>query len=454
MAGWRLHVARALLAGAVLAPGHAAAAQGQPAPAPALSPATAPEAASGRAALQAAIREALRSVGLYVADVLVTPSGMGRSDYDLMAGVWRDYEPHWHTGQQIWGLVEAWRITGEPQLLDAARRAGGWWIGTEFQSPHPLAGLVNAWHGDRIGRLINFTTISDGTPGLFALSRATGDARYADSATRSGQWLWQNTRVPETVPGGMSLFYNFIDPDSGKVITDHSPTHPDVASPSITQTARPNIEGFLFKDMCLHTGEPVWCERFIAQARAALARQDETGLWMAFEPNNPATGDVHPRFNIWNAEALLEAWTLTGEQAFLDGAARTGRFMASVQRPDGTIFYNLKSDGTFRRDSITGSATAFAGILWLRLRAAGVSGFDAPIERSTRWVLANRFPQTHPDPNLRGAVLETRVRVVDGVTRIAIRDIASAFALRFLAMAHDDLSGVDINQPPSSGVSR
>ena len=327
-------------------------------------------------------------------------------------------------------------------------------MGTEFKAPHRLAGLVNAAHGDHIGPLINFTTISDGTPGLFALSAVTGDRRYADTATRSGAWLWANMQVPASIPGGEGLFYNFVDPDSGAILTDRSPTHPGVTNPTITQTARPNIEGSLFKDMCLHTGEQIWCERFIVQARAAMARQDANGLWMAFEPNNPASGDVHPRFNIWNAEALMEAWTLTGDRAFLEAAARTGRFMASVQRPDGAIYYNLKSDGTFRRDSITGSATAFAGILWLRLRDAGLSGFDANIERSVNWVLANRFPSNHPDPNLRGAVLETRVRVVDGETRIAIRDIASAFGLRFLAMAHDDLTGADVNQPVFTRLAR
>lgn len=98
--------------------------------------------------------------------------------------------------------------------------------------------------------------------------------------------------------------------------------------------------------------------------------------------------------------------------------------------------------------SITGSATAYSGILWLRLRDYGVEGFDQPIERALSWVLANRFPPDHTDPNLRGAVLETRVRVVDGRTRIAVRDIASAFALRFLVMAHHDLAGGDTNRTP------
>lgn len=424
MASWRLYVALAALA---------------------LAPFATAEPNRG-----AEIRAAISDVGYYVADVLITPEGKGRADYDLMTGQWLEYEPHWHTGQQIWGLVEAWRITGDKRFLRAARRAGDWWVSTEFKAPHKLAGLVNAYHGDHIGPLINFTTISDGTPGLFALSRATGEARFADTATRSGAWLYVNTRVPDDIPDGAGLFYNFIDPDTGAIIKDRSPTHKGVTNPSITQVARPNIEGFLFRDMCRHTGDQAWCDRFITQARAALARQDDNGLWMAFEPNNPETGDVHPRFNVWNAEALLEAYALTKDDAFLEGAVKTARFMAKVQRPDGAIYYNLKTDSTFRRDSITGSATAFAGILWLRLRDYGRGAeFETHIARAIEWTLTNRFPRTHPDPNLRGAVLETRVRVVDGKTRLAIRDIASAFALRFLALAHDDLNGADVNQPPN-----
>jgi hypothetical protein len=396
------------------------------------------------------LRAAISDIGQHVSTVLVTPSGKGRADYDLMTGQWLEYEPHWHTGQQIFALVEAWRITGDVKLLQAAKRAGDWWISTEFKAPHRLAGLVNAYHGDHVGPLINFTTISDGTPGLFALSRATGEARYADTAARSGAWLWTHTRVPDSIAGGEGLFYNFIDPETGQLVLDRSPTHRDVLTPTITQLARPNIEGFLFKDMCVHLAHQIWCDRFVAQARAALKRQDDDGLWMAFEPNNPKTGDVHPRFNVWNAEALLEAYRLTQDRAFLQGALKTARFMARVQRPDGAIYYNLKSDGTFRRDSITGSATAFSAILWLRLRDYGVGAeFTPNIDRSAAWILANRFPLDHPDENLRGAVLETRVRVIDGKTRIAMRDIASAFALRFLALLHDDLSGRDVNAPHS-----
>jgi hypothetical protein len=40
--------------------------------------------------------------------------------------------------------------------------------------------------------------------------------------------------------------------------------------------------------------------------------------------------------------------------------------------------------------------------------------------------------KTIPDPNLRGAVLETRTRFRKGKVWITNRDIGSSFALRFL----------------------
>lgn len=400
-------------------------------------------AAAEPAPTKAEIEAALGAVGRYAARVLITPEGKGRADYDLTAGVWRDYEPHWHTGQAVLGLVEAWRVTGDAEFLAAARRGGDWWISTEHRAPHPLAGLVAAVHGDSVGDLINFTTVSDGTPGLFALSRATGDPKYADTAARSADWLFANTRVP----GADGLYYNMVDPKTGRVITDFSPHHPESRPPKVTQVARPNIEGSLAKDVCRHRKDPRWCDLFVAHARSVVRWQHPNGLWMDFEPNDPERGTVHPRFNLWNAEALLEAYDLTRDRVFLDAAVRTARQTAKYQRPDGTIYYELKADGTSERVSITGSATAFAGVLWLRLRDYGVEGFDQNIDQSLRWVLANRYPEEHPDPNLRGAVLETRVRSVDGRIRIAHRDIASGFGLRFLALAWRDLDDQDVNAP-------
>lgn len=412
-----------------------------------------PAAAGAAPAREAAVEEALRGIAAHAETVLLTPEGKVRAEYDPATGAWSDYEPAWHTGQMIWGLVEAAHALSDPAMLALARRSGDWWLAQEFQPPHPFAGLINAWHGDKLGRLLNWTTISDGTPGLFALSHATGDARYAEAASRSGAWLWANTRVPTDIPGGEGLFYNIFDAERGRVLTDWNPHtqgpvyDPAVAArlgpPPITELARPNIEGFLFADICRFRREPLWCARFLEQARFALARQSPDGLWMAFEPNDAATGRVHPRFNIWNAEALLEAHALSGDRAFLEAAARTARFYQRLAAPDGAIAYTLYRDGrTEPEEGLAGSAVAFHGLLMLRLQDYGYAEFAPAIARAAAWLLANRYPENHPDPNLRGGVPDTRVRKGKAPVQ---RDLGASFALRFLALYLRDLRGEDVN---------
>lgn len=407
---------------------------------------------------EAALAQGLRDIASSSVAVLIAPDGKVQAEYDLETRTFSDYEPAWHTGQMILGLVEAASALGDPSLLVPARRAGEWWLAQEFQPPHPFAGLINAWHGGPLGALVNWTTISDGTPGLFALSRATGDARYGEAASRAGEWLWARTRVPADVPGGEGLFYNIFDPERGVVLNDWNPhrqgTRYDprealrVGPPPVHEVARPNIEGFLFADICRFRREPLWCGRFLAQARAALKRQTPDGLWMEFEPNDAVSGRVHPRFNLWNAEALLEAHALSGNHAFLEAAARTARFYQRASAPDGGIAYTLFRDG--RADpaqGIAGSAVAFYGLLMLRLKDHGYSEFDADIARAADWLLANRYRADHPDVTLRGAIPDTRVRKGRGTVQ---RDLGASFSMRFLALYLRDLRGEDVR----SGASR
>ncbi len=399
------------------------------------------------------IRTALRDGGRYAATVLLDNTGKARGDYDAVRGQWLEYEPAWHTGQLVWGLVDAHRVTGDAALLAAARRGGEWWRQQEMTEPPALQGMLNAAHGGPLGKLINFTTLSDGTPGLFALSRVTGDARYADAATRAGDWSLRNLYLADE-----ALLYNIVDPNTGQVWKDRSPHHPDARPATLTQVARPNIEGFLFLDMYRHTRKPEYRAAFLNLADGLLKRQSPSGLWMDFEPNDPVKGKIHPRFNLWYAEALIEAYEETRQRKYLDAAAKTARTMAKLQRDDGAMYYDnvLLPSGDFstRERSLTGSAVAFAGLVWLRLRDHGYPEFAPHAERSLDWLLANRYPADHPDPNLRGGFLETWVKQDDAGTRIQVRDIATAFALRFLAAYHDRCCGAGIGTAASAAEAR
>jgi hypothetical protein len=400
------------------------------------------------------IATALQEVATYSRNILLMEDGKGRADYYISDGAWVDYEVHWHTGQLIWGLVEAGKVLGDDTLIADARRAGDWWVSTEYPDGHAFAGLVAAAHGDKLGDLINWTTIADGTPGLFALSRATGDPVYADTATRSGRWLWDNTRVPEGTPNGEQLFYNIFNPDTGEVYRDwdvhtqglpRDPVRAAAENIPVTRVARPNIEGFLFEDMCRHTGEDLWCARFLDKADALLKRQGPQGLWLEFEPNSADGAQVHPRFNVWNAEALLQAYEISGDRKYLEGAAKTARWAQSTMRRDGTIYYRTSAEGVSNRAEVTGSAVAFNGILMLRLKDYGYDEFDDTVDTLATWIVNNRFATDHPDPNLAGAVLNMRQRLRKGRVNIIQRDVGSTFAMRFLALYHRDLSGEDVN---------
>lgn len=373
-------------------------------------------------------RRVLAQTASAIANTVLDERGRAKGDYSWKEGQWTEYEPAWHTGQAVGALVAAYGVTAEPRLLAAARKGGDWWIGQEIRSG-PLRGLMNAAHGDKLGPLINFTTIGDGTPGLFALTRVSGDRRYAEAATRSIRWLAERTAVP----GRSDLFYNIIDPRTGQVVTDWSPHHPDVRRPLPTQVARPNIEGSPFLDACRFTGDRRLCDRHHGLVQATARRADANGLWMEFEPNDAASGVVHPRFNLWNAEALLDAQADRPNAELVAVALRTARTYGRMMRADGGIDYDLRLNGSIGTASPTGSATAFSGLLFLRLRELGHAEFEPLIHRAARWLAVNRYALDHPDPNLRGMVVEWRRKRGDTGESLIQRDLGTIFATRFFA---------------------
>jgi len=387
---------------------------------------------------QRGIADAIDDGAVYASTSLLYEDGRSKGDYNWVEGKWYDYESAWHTAQVIYGLVEAYKSTQNPQYLAAAKRAGQWWLSLEIKDHPTMNGMLNAQHGDKLGTLINFTTVTDGTNGIFELYRTLKEHNdptandYLQVCIKAADWMIANMYIPEE-----GLFYNIVDAETGEVWKDKSPHHPGVQNPTITQVARPNNEGYFFKDLFVHSGEEKYKNVFLNLCNSLVRRQGPEGLWMDFEPNDRENrgGKIHPRFNVWNAESLVEAYVLTNEEKYLEAAMRTGRKMADLQRKDGTIYYYHYLDGKYREGSLTGSAVSFSGILWLRLKEIKkTSEFDKHIDRSLNWVLNNRFPIDHPDENLAGAFLETRTRSKNGTYAIFVRDIATAFGLRFLSL--------------------
>ncbi|WP_300601384.1 hypothetical protein [Niabella sp.] len=385
---------------------------------------------------QDAIKKAINETAAYVANVLLDSEGKSKCDYNILEAKWYPYEVPWHTGQAIYALLAAYKQTGNKTYLDAAKKSGEYWIGLEIKEHPKLSGMINAVHGDFIGDdVIVFSTVSDGTPGLYELSRVTKDPKYAAVATKAAGWMLAN--MCDLKQG---VCYDNVDAKTGEVLKEYSPfwKSKDSGTQKLFDVSRPNTEGSLFKDAYAFSGDKKFKEAFINLCNSLVQLQGPEGVWMQFMPNSVADNYFHPRFALWYAESLIEAFKLTRDRKYLEAAAKTARAFMKAQLSNGTIFYeNYLDERAPDKGSVTGSAVALAGIVWIGLAKEGYAEFNPAIERSARWLIDNRFAQDHPDPNLRGAVLETRTRMKKTKMWITNRDIGTTFAVRFLADYYD-----------------
>lgn len=378
--------------------------------------------------LKKSLLQAIEETSNYASDVLLDEEGKSRCEYNVMDGKWYLYEPAWHTGQIIHALVDAYKITKNEKYIKNAQRAGDWWCSLQITNNPKLNGMVKAIHMDGINYIV-FATISDGTAGLFSLYNATGIEKYAYVPTSAGKWMLENMYVPEH-----GVFYDMVDPNTGEVQKEFSMFWPDNKEQTLYDVARPNNEGSLFKDMYKYTKDEKYKKVFIELCESLIAKQGPEGLWMEFTPNDKEEGSIHPRFNLWYAESLLEGYKLTSEKRYLEAARKTIKTFQKFQLKDGTIFYKNFLDGSRNENSITGSAVAFMGILYIKMIETGFGDeFKESLEKSFDWVMNNRFASDHPDKNLAGGVLNSRTKIKKGKVFIMQRDIGTAFGIRFLS---------------------
>lgn len=377
------------------------------------------------------VTRAINETAVYIKDVLLDSEGKSRCDYNMIEGKWYPYEVPWHTGQAVLALLQAYKVTGNQDYLASARKGGDYWASLEIKDHPKLKGMVNAIHGDALGDdFLVFATVSDGTPGIYELSRVTGDKKYARVATNAASWMLANMYYPEK-----GVCYDNIDAKTGEVLKEYSPfwNKMDKKDQQLINVSRPNTEGYLFKDAFEFSGEKKFKDAYINLCNSLIEKQGPEGVWMQFMPNFADVHSFHPRFSLWYAESLIEAFRLTGDRKYLESAAKTARTFAKAQQKDGTIFYDNYTNGRAPdKGSVTGSATSLAGIVWIGLAKEGYKEFDQNIERSAEWVINNRYGQEHPDVNLRGAIIETRIRFRKGKVWLTNRDIGTSFALRFL----------------------
>lgn len=372
--------------------------------------------------------KAINDMATYISTTMLDEQGKSRCDYNLTEGKWYPYEVPWHTGQAVYAMLAAYKQTRNPKWLATARKAGDYWISLQINDHPKLKGMLGAVHGDAIGdSTIVFATISDGTPGLYELTRVTGDKKYAQVATTAAEWMLKNMYYAEK-----GVCYDAVDLGTGVVEKEHSEFWKGKKEQSLYDVSRPNTEGWLFLDAYEFNKNKALLDAHLNLSNKVV-ELEEKGLWMQFTPNSIEEKSFHPRFNLWYAESLIHTWKKTGDKKYLEAAAATGRTYAKAQQKDGTIFYVNYIDGRAPdRSSVTGSAVAMAGIVWIELAKAGYTEFLPYIEKSATWVVQNRFGMDHPDKNLRGAILETRMRSRKDKIWLVNRDIGTSFSIRFL----------------------
>ncbi len=373
----------------------------------------------------------------YITETLLDERGKSRCEYNMLTGEWKDYEPAWHTGQLIYALTESYRLRNDPKTLKSAVKAGEWWNSLQIKDNPKLNGMLMAIHMADVEYIV-FSTVSDGTAGLFKLYELTGDRKFADVPAQAAEWMLANMYDEKN-----GVCYDMADPVTGEILMDNSPFWPDKQNQVLYDIARPNTEGSLFLEIYNYTGKEEFREAFINLCNTLVETQGPEGLWMDFTPNDKEDGSFHPRFNLWNAESLLDCYELTNDRKYLDAAIETCRQYAKVQKKDGTIYYrNFINGKPEDRGSICGSAVSFAGIIWLRLLELGEGDeFEKNVHSSARWIVNNRFAINHPDPNLAGAFLNSRTRVKNGTATMVNRDVGTAFGIRFLAKYNDFVYG-------------
>jgi rhamnogalacturonyl hydrolase YesR len=382
------------------------------------------------------IFEEIISGAKYITDVLQDENGKSKCEYSIIDGTWNDYEPAWHTGQLIYALCRAYEKTGNKFYLESARKAGDWWCSLEIKSNPPLNRMVNAIHGSGINFIV-FATVTDGTAGLFRLAKITGNPEYGEVPVGAGDWMIRNMYLPAD-----GLCYDMVDPVSGEVQKTRSAFWPDKKEQILTDVARPNNEGSFFLDLFRFTGKSMYRDVFLNLSKSLVNKQDKDGLWMDFTPNDKEEHSIHPRFNLWYAESLIDAYNLTGDKKFLEGALKTALYYRNFQSKDGTFYYTNFNDGTPPdKSSVSGSTVAFAGIIYIRLAELGYKAeFEKNIDKCFDWLKRNKFSRSLPDLNLRGAIVETKVKMTNGKAVLINRDLGTIFAVRFFADYFDYLS--------------
>ncbi len=352
--------------------------------------------------------------------------GAIRNCYNTKTKEWRFYEPFWHTGQAVRALVAAYKITKRKEFLDGAFLGASYMESLQFNDPNDreLYGLIRA-HDKPDMNTCGMSTMTDGFEGLFDLYEETGDKRWLNIVRKAADWIIEHTWIEAE-----GLIYDYYDFKKREIVKTGLP---GVPGGSLNLYVRPNNEGATFGYLYKLTGEEKYKTVFKKLSDRLAKDQNYAGVWPDYTPNNKL-GSMHVRFNIWYAMSLIYASNLLNDHIYLDAARKTGEWYVKIQDLNGAIYYT-RLDGKHGSYAVSGSASAFAGLLWLELyKKIPDPRYLEAINLSLDFLLYTQYSDDFEDPNLRGAYFESWGMIEhSGFSYYTFRDLATVFAVQFIS---------------------
>ncbi len=342
--------------------------------------------------------------------------GALRGEYSAANRQWDFFCPVWHTGQAIKALVLAAKALGRPALLDAARFSADF-IGAERVSDksHPHYGLIFGFE-DR-GDQVNTSAVVECVDGLWLLSEATGDARYAEWALSAAAWAAKHAYL------GNGLLRDCFQVKSWRFV-----------APPWKRDGRPLNDDAILLKAFERTRKPEFRKIFFEIAERLLKDEEPAGNWINYAPCNAVTGTIHPRHAYWWGTPMLAAWRESRDRRYLECARRAGEWYSNAMRTDGGLFRGTTRD--FRTPSFghENSGIACASILWQELwKETKEERWLADIRKALGFCISVQFREVQ-DRNLKGAILE-RVNPPGGSDRLPyhLRDLGTIFFVQAAA---------------------
>ena len=339
-------------------------------------------------------------------------NGAIRGEYLSSQRKWDSYCPVWHTGQAVKAFVMAAEALEEPVLLDHAAAAAEFILAMQFDKGID-AGLIPAYEAEP-GK-VNTSAILEALDGLFMLSDAMGNERYAACAVKALEWIARRARLP-----GQGKFVDIYSPGMGKFLEhDHACQN------------RPLLDDAVFLKGWRRSGNGEFRQIALETAETLLRDENPPGNWIKYIPCDKNSGKIHPRHAYWWGNPMLDLYRETGDERFFAAFRRAADWYREALRTDGGLFRDTMADFSSPSFGHAVSGSACAAIMFENLYAeTGDASLLSLIDRAENFCMNMQLTRPE-DSSLKGAILE-KVCFPDGSDTVPflVRDLGTIFFIQ------------------------